>query len=175
MKEPLILRAIKNELVERPPVWIMRQAGRYLPQYRELKKQYGFWEMCSNTSLAVEVSLQPIEFLDVDAVIIFSDILVPIQAMGINVRFAPGPIIDNPIKNASDVDALETEDIFSKVHFVFDIITELKKRKLHNRFIPQRQLLVSQVLHGHLLAIFLTKGQLNTFMARKYLLIRIPN
>jgi uroporphyrinogen decarboxylase len=87
----LLLKSLSGERIERFPVWLMRQAGRYMPQYRELRaKEKDFLSFCKNVELAVKVSLLPLELLDVDAVIIFSDILVPLEPMGINVRFEEG-------------------------------------------------------------------------------------
>jgi uroporphyrinogen decarboxylase len=86
----LLLRAARGEVVERVPVWVMRQAGRYLPEYRELRKDHDFFSLCRNPNLAAEVTLQPLERFPLDAVIIFSDILVIPQAMGMVVEMRPG-------------------------------------------------------------------------------------
>ena len=80
--EPLFIRAAKGHSVERPPVWLMRQAGRYLPEYRALKEKHSFLELCKSPELALEVSLLPIGILDPDAAIVFSDILLPLEALG---------------------------------------------------------------------------------------------
>ncbi|MBD3162870.1 MAG: uroporphyrinogen decarboxylase [Candidatus Eisenbacteria bacterium] len=104
------LRALAAEPVDRTPVWIMRQAGRYLPEYRALKERHGFWELCTVPELTVEVTLQPIDRLGLDAAILFSDILVPLAAMGLEVEFRPGPVLPDPIRAASDLSRLgETE------------------------------------------------------------------
>lgn len=124
--DPLMLRAIRNESVERPPIWIMRQAGRYLSEYRELKEKHGFLGLCSSPELAVEVSMQPVRYLDVDAAIIFSDILIPMSCLGIEVAFDPGPKIANPLRSTADINQLRQTAPLSRVSYVFDAIKLLK-------------------------------------------------
>ncbi len=102
----LLLRTLRGESTERRPLWIMRQAGRYLPEYRALRKRFSFEELCARPDLATEVTLQPLERFPLDAAIVFADIMSPIEALGIDVRFAPGPVIDKPLRSAADVDAL---------------------------------------------------------------------
>ena len=86
----LMLRALRGEVVERPPVWMMRQAGRYLPEYMELRRQNGFLERCYNPSIAAEITLQPLRRFPFDAGIIFSDILLPLHSMGADLHFREG-------------------------------------------------------------------------------------
>src|SRR6188474_3179876 len=108
LKNDLLLRALRQEKVERPPVWMMRQAGRYLPDYMKLKEKYSFFERCQTPELAAEITIQPVEQIGVDAAIIFSDILVVPQAMGMEVEMieGKGPLLPNPVKIKSDLDKL---------------------------------------------------------------------
>jgi uroporphyrinogen decarboxylase len=126
--EKLFLRAIAGEQVERPPVWMMRQAGRYLPEYHaEKAKAGGFLGLCRIPEHGIEVTLQPIRRFGFDAAILFSDILTPLPAMGIELDFTPGPTIGNPIKTRADVDALRIPDIETALPFVLEIITGLRQ------------------------------------------------
>jgi uroporphyrinogen decarboxylase len=102
------LRACRREPLDVPPVWFMRQAGRYMPQYRALREKYSLLELCRHPELAVEVTLQPLDVLDVDAAILFSDLLLPFMPMGLEFDFVKGegPSISNPIRSVSDVDRL---------------------------------------------------------------------
>lgn len=106
MNEPLLLRTLRGETVERPPVWIMRQAGRYLPEYRALKERYSFLELCRQPRLASDVTLMALDKLQVDAAILFSDILIPFEALGVEVDFVPGPIVKNRLRSPADVEQL---------------------------------------------------------------------
>jgi uroporphyrinogen decarboxylase len=94
---PLFMRAVRGLPVQRPPVWLMRQAGQYLPEHRELRSRYGIWKMINEPELAAETSLQPLARFPLDAVLLFSDILAPIAAMGVSVQFTPGPVIEDPV------------------------------------------------------------------------------
>src|ERR1700761_9416643 len=107
LKNDLLLRALKGEKVERPPVWMMRQAGRYLPDYIKLRNKYDFFTRVQTPELAAEITLQPIDQVGVDAAIIFSDILVIPQAMGKQVLMeeGKGPLLPEVIKNKADIDA----------------------------------------------------------------------
>lgn len=130
----LLIRAARKEPVERIPVWIMRQAGRYMEEYREIRKKYDFLTMCRTPEIAVEVSLQPVNHFGMDAGIIFSDILIPVEAMGIKVTFEKdhGPKLHNPVCNIEDINALIVPEPSEKMPFVADSI-RLFRMKLEDR------------------------------------------
>jgi len=102
------LDACRRRPTDVRPVWFMRQAGRYMKQYRDIRAKHGILEICKRPDLAAQVTLQPVEILDVDAAIIFADLLLPVEPMGLKLRFAPGegPVIDNPVRTSSDIDSL---------------------------------------------------------------------
>jgi uroporphyrinogen decarboxylase len=122
-RKELFLRACRCEPVPRAPVWIMRQAGRYLPEYREVRKQHAFLEVAKTPELAAEVSLQPWRRLGVDAVIMFSDILIPAEAMGLGLELTDGgPVLPRPLRGAAEVDALRDFDPEVETRFVGETI-----------------------------------------------------
>ena len=125
--EPLFLRACRREPVERTPVWIMRQAGRYLPEYRALRERHDFLTCCRTPELACEITLQPIARLGVDAAILFSDILVPLPAMGVEVTFTPAPHLAHPIRTASEVRALRAPDAREATPYVLDAVRLIRR------------------------------------------------
>ncbi len=103
----LLLRALRGEPVPRPPVWMMRQAGRYMPEYQAVRQRYDFLTLCKTPEAAAEVTLQPVEILGVDAAIVFNDILVPLEAMGMEVVFGDGgPALPDPIRDRAGVERL---------------------------------------------------------------------
>ena len=134
LKNDLFLRALRGDEVERPPVWMMRQAGRYLPQYMKLREKYTFFERVETPELACEITLQPIDELGPDAAIIFSDILTVPQALGIDVQMiqGKGPVMGNPIKTVDDAFAILAEDVPGKLKHVMDAIT-LTRKELNGR------------------------------------------
>jgi len=129
LKNDLLLRALRGESLERPPVWMMRQAGRYLPDYIKLKEKYSFFERCQNPQLATEITIQPVEQIGVDAAIIFSDILVVPQAMGMEVQMieGKGPLLPNPVQNKNDLQKLQLPDVNEKLGYVFEALALTKK------------------------------------------------
>jgi len=133
IKNDLYLRALKGEIVERPPVWMMRQAGRFLPDFRVLREKYDFFTRCQTPELATEISIMPVKQVGVDAAILFSDILVIPQAMGIEVQMKPnfGPYIPNPIRTQKDVDAIVLPDVNHELKYVMDAI-KMTKQELNN-------------------------------------------
>src|ERR671933_2832396 len=108
MPEPSLVRACGREPVERTPVWFMRQAGRSLPEYRELRKRYGLFEIAAQPELCAEVTLQPVRRHDVDAAVMFADILLPVVGMGVDVELVEnvGPVVRQPIERIEQVEAL---------------------------------------------------------------------
>ena len=122
-----LLRACRGDAVDRPPVWLMRQAGRYLPEYRELRDGATFLEMCRDVERAVEVSLQPLRLVGSEAVILFSDIFTPVPAMGVELDFRPGPVIEKPIRSLGQVEKLRVPDPTESTPFVFEILRTLRR------------------------------------------------
>lgn len=129
------LKTCRGEAVDRPPVWLMRQAGRYLPEYRAVRKGVSFLEMCADVERAYTVSMQPIDLVGAEAVIMFQDIFTPIPSMGVDLDFAPGPVMAKPIREASQIEALRVEDPRESVPFVFEILGRLRE-SLDPREIP---------------------------------------
>lgn len=123
-KNDLILKTLSGEMVERPPVWMMRQAGRYLPDFMKLSAKYSFFERVETPELAAEITVMPIEQIGTDAAIIFSDILVIPQALGVEVQMikGTGPVLPNPIKTVADVERLTKPDVNERLHYVLDAI-----------------------------------------------------
>lgn len=133
LKNDLYLRALRGETVERPPVWMMRQAGRYLPEFRALRDQYDFFTRCQTPELAAEITVQPIRRFPLDAAILFSDILVIPQAMGIDFKMkeSVGPWLETPIRTMEQVQNIVTPDVQETLGYVFDAI-DITLEKLEN-------------------------------------------
>jgi len=134
LKNDLLLRALRKETVERPPVWMMRQAGRYLPDYIKLRDKYDFFTRVQTPELACEITLQPVDQVGVDAAIIFSDILVIPQAMGMEVLMeeGKGPSLPKVVKTQKDVDGLLTKNAENNLKYVYDALS-LTKIELNGR------------------------------------------
>lgn len=134
LKNDLFLRACKKQTVERTPIWIMRQAGRYLPEYRAIRERADFITMCKTPELAAEVTIQPVDIIGVDAAIIFSDILVIPEAMGMNLEMieSKGPKLYEPIRNLDQINNLKVIDPYKDLKYVLDAVA-LTKKELNNR------------------------------------------
>ncbi len=131
------LKACRRKPVDRTPIWLMRQAGRYMSEYRELRQKYGMLEIIHQPELACQVTMQPIDAFDLDAAIIFADILPPLEGLGLKVGFeaGEGPIVYNPVRDEADVLALATPDIEEATGFTLEAI-RLARRELEGRGIP---------------------------------------
>ena len=134
IKNDLFLKALRGETVKRPPVWMMRQAGRYLPDFMALKKKYDFFTRCQTPDLATQITIMPIDQIGPDAAILFSDILVVLQAMQIPVemRDGAGPLIPNPIRSQADVDKTIIPNIYEHLGYVMDAV-KMSQQELSNR------------------------------------------
>jgi uroporphyrinogen decarboxylase len=127
-RKDLFLRACRGDAVPRLPVWMMRQAGRYLPEYREIRAKHSFLEVCKTPQLALEVSIQPFRRLNLDAVIVFSDILIPAEAMGMELELGDaGPNLPNPVRSKADVDKLKLFDPEKETGFLPEAIRRIAK------------------------------------------------
>lgn len=134
IKNDLIVKTLLGEETERTPVWMMRQAGRYLPEYIRLREKYSFFERCQKPELACEITLQPVDIVGVDAAILFSDILVVPQAMGLEVQLIEklGPLLPQPVKTQADMQRVRVPDVNETLGYVFEAI-KLIKQELNGR------------------------------------------
>jgi uroporphyrinogen decarboxylase len=134
LQNDLLLRTLRREPTERTAVWMMRQAGRYLPDYIKLKEKYSFFERCQTPELAAAITIQPVEQIGVDAAILFSDILVVPQAMGMEVQMVEGtgPILPVPIRNQADLNRLQGAEVRERLCYVYEAI-RLTKKMLNGR------------------------------------------
>jgi uroporphyrinogen decarboxylase len=162
------LDACRRRPTDVRPVWFMRQAGRYLKPYRDIRAHHGILEMCKRPDLAAAVTLQPIEILDVDAAIIFADLLLPVEPMGMKLQFiaGEGPVIDNPIRTSQDIDALSISNT-DELGYVGEAI-QLVLRELAGRvpvigFVGAPFTLASYMIEG---------GASRTFLETKQLMYR---
>src|SRR6058998_1269890 len=124
-----LLRAARRERTAFTPLWLMRQAGRFLPEYRAMRARYGFLELCKNPEAAAEVTLQPIDRLGVDAAILFADILLLVEPLGVGLEFAKGegPVIHRPVRSDADAARLAPVDVASALGFVFETVRLVKR------------------------------------------------
>src|SRR5690606_41227547 len=129
IKNDLFLRALNGEQLTRPPVWMMRQAGRYLPEFIALRDQDDFFTRCQTPDLAAEITLQPIRRFPLDAAILFSDILVIPQAMGLDFEMKDGigPWLEKPVRSKNQVKNIEIPDVEEKLNYGFEAIKLTKK------------------------------------------------
>ena len=165
-----LLRACRGEPVDRPPVWLMRQAGRYLPEYRRVREQVSFLDLCRDVERAVEVTLQPVDLLGSEAAIVFSDIFVPLLGTGVGIDFRPGPVIAEPLRSSEQVARLRIPDPRESVPFVFEILRRLR-RELAGRAVP----LIGFAGAPFTLAAYLVEGKgSRSFSALKRLAFREP-
>ncbi|MDL1913755.1 MAG: uroporphyrinogen decarboxylase [Bergeyella sp.] len=134
LKNDLYLRALRGETLERPPVWMMRQAGRYLPEFMALRKKYGFFTRCQTPELAAEITMQPLKRFPLDAAILFSDILVVPQAMGIDFKMkeSVGPWLEIPIRTEKQIEEIRLPEVEISLDYVFRAI-EITMEKLEKR------------------------------------------
>ncbi|RDI94632.1 uroporphyrinogen decarboxylase [Meiothermus sp. QL-1] len=123
----LFLRALLGEDTPRAPIWLMRQAGRYLPEYRAIKEKATFWEMVRTPELAAEITLQPLCRFSLDAAILFSDIMTPLPAMGLRIEFNPGPVVAEPLRTPAQLEALEVPEAEAIAPFVAEAIRLVRK------------------------------------------------
>ncbi|HYC21398.1 MAG TPA: uroporphyrinogen decarboxylase family protein, partial [Candidatus Bathyarchaeia archaeon] len=128
------LRACRREPTAVTPIWMMRQAGRFMPEYRAVRSRLSFLELCKHPEAAAEVTLQPVTRLGVDAAILFADILLLLEPLGLGLRFAAGdgPVIDRPIRSPADVERLPEVDATDRLAYVLETV-RLVKRELSGR------------------------------------------
>ena len=131
------LNACQRQSVDATPIWLMRQAGRYMSEYRALRQKYGILEIIKTPELACEVTMQPINAFDLDAAIIFADILPPLEGMGLSLEFVKGegPVIHNPVRAAADIAALRTPPPEESLAFTLEAI-RLARQELSGKGIP---------------------------------------
>jgi uroporphyrinogen decarboxylase len=162
------LDACRRRPTDVRPVWFMRQAGRYLQPYREIRAHHSILDICKRPDLAATVTLQPVEILDVDAAIIFADLLLPVEPMGLKLQFVAGegPLIDNPIRNSSDIDSLSisnTDDLGYVGQTIQMVVRELAGRVPVIGFVGAPFTLASYMIEG---------GASRTFVRTKQLMYR---
>lgn len=150
---PRFLQACRQLPTDRTPVWFMRQAGRYMPEYRAIRKEYPILDICKTPRVAAEVTMQPIEALDVDAAIIFADLLLPFEPMGLNLEYVKGdgPKIHNPVRTVQDIDRLEVDRV-AELDYVGEAL------KLVRSQLPEEKALIGFVGAPFTLASYMIEG-----------------
>jgi uroporphyrinogen decarboxylase len=125
----VFLAACRRQQTSYTPVWLMRQAGRYMEEYRKLRRQYGFLELCKKSDLAAEITVTPVERLGVDAAILFADILLILEPMGVGLEYSQGdgPVIHHPVRSGKDVDGLKEFDPENELSFVYEAVRKISK------------------------------------------------
>lgn len=128
-RESPLLRAARRQPTPYTPIWLMRQAGRYLPEYRALRERFGFLELCKNSEAAAEVTLQPVERLGVDGAILFADILLIAEPLGVGLEFGrgEGPLIHRPVRTETEIERLRPIDVENAVPFVFETVRKVRR------------------------------------------------
>jgi uroporphyrinogen decarboxylase len=128
--EPLLVRACRREPVERTPVWYMRQAGRSLPEYREVRKRFGLFDIVRQPELCAEVTLQPVEAHGVDAAVMFTDIMFPVLGMGVDVELVEnvGPVVAEPVASAADVERLRVSEPEESAPFILEAVRLVREQ-----------------------------------------------
>ena len=167
----LILRVIDGEKTDHTPIWIMRQAGRYLSQYQKLRQKYDFLTLCLTPELAAEATLQPVKILDVDAAIIFSDILIPCFSMGCEFKFieGKGPLISKPVRSLEEIESLKIAHQNEEMRSISEAIKIVKKD------LSQDKALIGFCSAPFTLACYLVEGQTSkNFLQIKALLYDRP-
>src|ERR1700720_1809727 len=162
------LDACRRRPTDVRPVWFMRQAGRYMKQYRDLRAKHGILEICKRPDLAAQVTLQPVEILDVDAAIIFADLLLPVEPMGLKLRFSAGegPVIDNPVRTSNDIDSLSisnTDDLGYVGESIHLVVKALRGRVPVVGFVGAPFTMASYMIEG---------GPSRTFVKTKQMMYR---
>jgi len=127
--EPPFLAACWGRQAAHTPIWIMRQAGRYLPEYRALRERHDFLELMRTPELATEVTLQPIRRFPLDAAILFADIMTPLDGLGLGLKFSPGPVLEHPLRSAAAIDALRRPPIAETAGYVMTTIRNVRRQQ----------------------------------------------
>ena len=178
------LAALRGDALDRPPVWLMRQAGRYLPGYRALRAEHSFWDVCQKPELSTRAALEPLDRYALDAAIVFSDILVIPLAMGLGVSFGKGegPIIARPLRSGADYDAWQLDGVLSRIDYLPRAVAHLKQtleddRRLYvevfreNEFYASQSEMLGQILNfvavfiAGVMAVGAVFGAINTMYA----------